>query len=52
MRLQAFEIISFLKEPIIFQSLLLSFCVLLRIIVFLLSSMEAVYKETNVDVSL
>jgi len=51
MRLKEFEIISFLKEPITntFQCWLLLFCVLLRIIAFLLSSMEAIYIEINVD---
>jgi len=46
-----FEIISFLKEPITnnFQCWLLRFCVLLRIIAFLLSSVKAIYIETNVD---
>lgn len=51
MHLQWVEIVSFLKEPITntFQCLILSFCILLRFIAYLLPSMEAIYVETNLD---
>lgn len=51
MHLQGVEIVSFLKEPITktFQCWILSFCILLRIIAYLLSLMKAIYIETKLD---